>query len=541
MAKDEKQGKQNGRDLRAPGVRRGMQKRIVAVDPFSDPLTDHNSTKNVRRTVEIADIADRLSKSNPVAFYTKYSTFARDAATLPFATPLGSKHSIPISKTLGEEATYIVPGVMRLEFIPCFGVSPDYTSPINRSSVRFYTYLRSNQKASASYDHQDITMMELALDSLYMFHGMVRRAYGICKNFTPLNRYYARTLVQAMNFDYDDMINNLQDLRAYLNTFAYNAGQYAMPEDITLFKRHKWMVEGYYVDSPSTRAQTYLFVPYNLWRYDNTVATGSQLVSEPVAGHLPFKFADIIALGNKLLNAVSNDEDFAVISGDIYNFYGGTTYKLEYTDENYSIYPAYSEVVLSQIENAVVTPVTDSSLVVTQNPAVNQGAIVFNPDVTIQTANAPVFLNFHHDSPTPDDVIEATRLTTALVPNDGASSTKIAACGTEIIHSCTVYIANANAALNSFETHYVNRLITADKVTPVGEILQQMSLLAQFDWAPGFWVVDASETLPELIGSTWDIDNISEIPTNYLTMIHTAALYSLFEVGDNGQNVVSGK
>lgn len=535
--------------LREKGnLKRGRQRRVVAVDPFRDELTKGNSSKQVRRTVEINDTADAMSRDNPVAFYTKFSKFALDAANLPFATPLGVQLNFPVSGT----EPYYVPGVMVIEFIPTCGISTNFESAINRSSIRFYTYLRSNQKASGQYDHQDITMMELGMDSAYMFHAACRRAYGIIKNFTPVNRYYAETLVNAMGFNYSDLLLHLQDFRGYINTLAYSLGQYALPANITLFQRHQWMCEGYYTDSISTRAQTYVFVPKGFWQYDNTVETGSQLTFKQWAQSGPMTFSSIVSFGNDLVNAISNEEDFSVISGDIYNFYGGDTFKLPYTDENYVIYPAYSEVVLSQIENLTITEVNNlMTLTVSQNPTVNNGAIIFDPVISGGSAMYRLSMNFHHDSPSSEDVIEASRLMAVPDTNSYNSTTDtyhLLECGTELVHRCTIIkYSGPGLPLSSFPL--TRNVLSYDVGKPTAQpqlnLLKWVSNVSQFDWAPGAVIrwyssTDTSFT-PTIIGNTWDIDNFSFVSNQYLSMIHTACLFSLFEVGDNGETVVSGR
>lgn len=530
---------QEGPGLRARGDKlQGRQKFVTATDPFRRQLTDRNSSRGARREAEIADTAAVLARDNPVAFYTKFSKFSRDAATLPFALPVGEPFTVsevaPIQTS--------VPGVMRLQFIPAIGVSTDFTSPINRSSIRFYTYLRANQKASASYDHQDITMMEVAMDSAYMFHAHLTRMYKVVRDFTPVNEYYSRALITAMGGIFDDLKKNLQDFRAYINTLAYNLGQYALPKGITMFERHRWMCEGLYTDGPTSKAQTYLFVPAGFWLYDNTVTTGSQCTFKEYlpAGNTPKQYttAQLMEFGDVLLNAISNDSDFSVISGDIYNYYGGETFKLPYLNENDAILPSYQEVVLSQIENATIVGAIDrSSLVISQNPTVNAGAILFQPAITPSYYfYAQPFMNFHHDSPTPDDVIEASRLM-AFVENN-----KVVACGTEII--CQADIFGVNPDTKGFRSNQLaNTILIAEGTTSQTRMVSMifdLLMVAQFDWAPciRFYFKNGDDPW-KLVGWTWDIDNFSYVDRKYIEMIHRACLFSLFEVGDNGEDVVT--
>lgn len=525
--------------------KQGMQGDVMGT-PYDNQ--DSFKSRNQRRAAEAANIDAVMSRSNPVGYYTKFDQFVTDAATLPFAQPVGAKNTVVDYVTDYQSgnsvSTYIVPGVCVLYFIPSIGISKDFSSPINRSSIRFYTYLRSNQKASALYDHQDVTMMEVALDSCYMFHGLCSKIYAIINQFTPVNEYYSRATVAACGGNFDDIRSNLQDFRAYINAFAYSLGQYALPKDITLFDRHRWMVEGQYTDSDSTKAQTYMFVPAGFWKYDNTVTTGSQCTWVPYQGTTYtgstnptlYTFEQLKQLGDSLLNAVSNEEDFAVISGDIYNFYGGDTYKLPYIGENYAVAPAYDKTVLSQIENSVIVPIDASSLTITQQANVNTGAILFQPKIDFDVScSSTTEMNFHWDRPTPNDVIEASRLLTVI---DASSATTggIVACGTEIV--CGMRIFTRNPATMAFRAlNYATNVLNvqnADTVSTVANVIQRMVLLAQFDWAPQLrlWAVPSTGT-PTLLGTTWDVDNFDSIPQGYLSNIHLGCLLSLFKVGTN--------
>lgn len=546
FGKDGKGSGNKGDKFRPRGDKTQGRQRDLLGTPYRDQhyMNRGNSNKQEREAAEAANTDAKLSRPNPVSFYTKFDRFVTDAATLPFATPVGAINTFTEifdgKLTTSQEC---VPGVMRIEFIPAIGISKDFSSPINRSSIRFYTYLRSNQKASSTYDHQDITMMEIALDSCYMFHGLMSKIYAVINQFTPVNEYYSRAVVAACNANFEDIRAHMQDLRGYINSFAYSLGQYALPKDVTLFDRHRWMVEGMYTDSTSTKAQTYLFVPQGFWKYDNTVTTGSQCTFQPYSSQNAFTFEALKSFGDTLLNAVSNEGDFAVISGDIYNFYGGQTYTLPYIDENYSILPLYDETVLSQIENLTLPGLIDpDTLVISQNPEVNQGAIIFTPVVTdLNSSAAQVYMNFHHDKPTPDQVIEATRLISTTTVSNG--KVIIDNCGTEIVQQWSIFGRNPStgtievvASMHSNAGTFYDDYTTNEPV-----LVNELTNLAQFDWAPQVRVwkgtkVDDPSNVFTFYGSTWDIDNFDVVPKNFLSNIHLGCLLSLFKSGTNQES-----
>lgn len=491
-----------------------------------------DSSRRCDRVDEDVASSARISQKNDVAWYTKYAQFAKDAATVAFATPVGNIINIGTS---AKTVKYATPGVMRIQFTPTCGVSTDATSPINRSSVMFFSQLRSKQRASGTYDHQDITMMELAIDSCICFHSMLKRVYGLATDVTPVNEYYPRTLIGASGMIYSDVMANMQKLRGYINAFAYNLQQYAIPNNIALFRRHQWMCEGIYTDGEGTRAQTYMFVPQGFWKYDNTVASGSQLtfarwLGDESGSATQYTVDQAIAFGDALLNAISNDEDFATISGDIYNYYNSEMFKLEYVEDTYRIFPVYDKRVLSQIENLTICGSFAGGAVITQNPSVNEGAIIFNP--TMHVREGLIYdnlINMHWESPTPEDVIEATRLMAKLRIIDTSDPADIKAqivlCGTEIVNELDIFARNVGTG--GYRAYpYTSQVMFTSRETEIQEYTH-FTLLAAFDWAPLILAMD-TESGNDYVGLSWDVDNFTKLDDLYLEQINLSVLFSLF-------------
>lgn len=512
--------------------------------PYVSKIPDGRGTKNQRRVEEIDDTsAAIISSSNPVGWYQRYKEFADDATRIPTSVPLGVEFN-PFRTLAAINNSVTIPGVMRLGFTPTAGYSTDMRSPLNKSSINFFTYQRSIQKASWDYDHQDVTMMLYSMDSAYMFHMLMRRAYGVIRNFTPMNLYYPKALVAAMGFDYEDLVSNLADFREYINSFGLALGQYVMPEGLMLTDRHTWMCEGVYLDSNTDRAQTYLFVPDAFWQYDNTVQTGSQLTLKPwvnlttdisTSGTLIYHtFEEVKKFGDELINAVSGDQDFAFISGDFYNLFGHGR-QVPHTPDLYTVIPVYDQTVATQIENATIVGYTLPDNVISQNPSVNAGAIICELGILpnqseVDNADKKVTLNFHTDSPSPDMVMEATRLVAeSTVSGTGADlKVTITDCATEVINQIKIlsYNASGNFTITGASSSVLN--VTA------GDSSQRIQFIAdmtQFDWAPMLWIAYTNgQGIHYQLGAIADIDNVTTLPDNQLSYMHQAALYSLFDI-----------
>lgn len=523
--------------------------------------------KNIRRDQEIKDTAAReekndmyLSGKNDVAWYSNFPQFARDVATLPFSTPLGVKLVLN-DVGIDADSTHqiYVPGLMRIGFFPMIGVSNDLSSPINRSSLRFYSALRNKQKASAPYDQADAMLSMVALDSLYMFWAFLRRAYGVAQLYSPVNRYYPRALLQAMGIS-TTILDNLAEFRIFINRFAISLGQFATPK-FDMLMRHQWMCSGIYADQPTTRAQTYLFVPEGFWIYDNTAAQGTtlnwKLWQEPTQANVTqHTLQDIQTFANEMIAALAGDEDIGRITGDIYAAFGANNcFIAEETPEGYSVLPGYNEMVLAQIENLKMCSGWGASYtpVITQNPSVNSGAIIFQPrfrgTFTQATggsgswsdfrARCEDILNAHSDSPTPEFVLEATRLIYSCheVPASGTGTTSMElqcdACGSDVVTNIRIW--NINRDTGAFRSLKVNtNAFLATGNTDI-QTAQMIANISPFDWHPIFYVFEDEDTTPgiqnEYIeGFFGDIDNLTPLPEHQLNMMHECAMLSLFDI-----------
>lgn len=526
-----------------------------------------NSSKDQRRAAETADTSSDIymSKSNPYAWYANFPNYSKDVATLAFGLPVGQ--AVPLNDSDFVSAA----GVMGLYFTPTIGVSDDLTSPVNRQTTRLFTYLRSIQRAGSDYDGADVMMYLMGIDSLYTYWAYLRRLYGIAQLFTPVNKYYPRRLLQAMGVDPDDICSNLANFRAYINRYALNIGRYAMPKDFDIAYRHMWMCSGLYVDSKTEHAQTYFFSPYVLYQFDNTVTTGSKLQGiniDPGTSALQLKtVAELIALGEQLIKNMENDTDTMDISGDLYRAYGpGGMLTVEETAEGYAVAPVYDEIVLSQIENAVLVGAYNGATglpTITQNPSVNNGAILFSTTITggyVQVnddyvgynypcVSRKTFLNSHKDHPTHEDVMEMTRLVTKteivddfIDPTDAAGhpngyKMKIYTCGADMINFIRIgatSATNRNAVRFLFSptnTVWIDGTTANPSIDP--DAAELMAIIQQFDWAPMLYLVEmtsGANATYDFLQVAADLDNFTTATQEQIGLINEAAMLSVLDI-----------
>lgn len=500
------------------------------------------------------------SKSNDSAWYGSTPQLVRDAASLAYSYPLGSKFK------LGD--TYSsVPGLMRYMIHPSVGISTNDYSPINVASRNIYSYVRHANSGHSNYDAPDLMLYLMAMDSIYSLYSHLVRVYGVATLYTQKNRYYPRAILEGLFCDPDDIVSHLADFRYYINSFVKKMGSMCVPASMTLFKRHMWMYEGLYVDDNSTKAQTYFMCPKGFYKYNELDGAGRLDFVE--YDNTEYTVEGLIAYADNLITTVLRSEDLNIMSGDILKAYGTDgVFKVSGIDANYIVLPTFNEEVLSQIQNAsIFEPLSDSNI--TQD--VNTGAIIFNPcikSVQPDHLNAVVkqvikkpyansrILNMYKDDVTPDDTMVATRLS-VIADNvdmvDNAVTIRFNSLGSEIVVGAAYcqfvqdgdawvpiwygfdqtigidYNANAGASNGAY-------------FTKVAVAVKKLADLAKFRFHPALVVCNISYTgtindgtcVPSYTDPVMDLNNFTVINGADLERMHETALLSEFSCPQMG-------
>ena len=454
------------------------------------------------------------SKDNDPAWYALNPQLLKDAASFPYAWPLGNR--LNVGKFGSQINKGSLPGILVMNWAPTIGYSKDGTSPVNVASINTYTKVRHDNSGHANYDHADYMMYLLAMDSVYAFHSWMRRVYGCMLTYSNTNRYYPRAIVEAMGVDFDSLQGDLSDFRQYINTYAIKASALAVPAKMSYMTKHYWMSEGLYYDSQQDKPQTYLFNPLGFYRF--TISTGDSAhgklefqpmfssgdvsvasVRTPSIGTsicagcnatTKWTLTDFINYGDNLLAPIISDEDFGIMSGDTLKSFGiGGCYTLPVTEETYTVVPSYSAEVLDQIQNAtfIGMPVV-STMTVDQNVAIGAGWIVADPKFThpwvesvsgneLPGQNAFLvnrFVTFEHGDIKPENTMEATRWTniSVEVTPEGTREYRVPTIGSEVMCTGNIcyFTEQADGSMEPTFTDSIYVSMNADaKVDSIGQ------------------------------------------------------------------------
>ena len=526
---------------------------------------EERSDQRVDREVEEV----KGSQPNDWRWYAQNEQLIRDYASYPFGTPLGNL----IQSGNKNISSGSIPGLMSITFAPTIGVADSENSPINVAMRRLYSYVRHANSGASNYDAPDLMLYMIAVDSAVMFHSELKRLYGVMRDYTPFNRYYPRALCQAMFFDPDDIEVHLNDLRGYINQYAVKLSQLWVPNSMSYIARHSWMCEGIYVDSVSSKAQSYMYVPRSFYRFklDEDGAGMCEVASFGAPLNLQ-TFDQLVTFGNSLLNPMIANEDFGIMSGDILKAFGaGGVIQIPPIGEDYQVIPVYNQEVLSQIENTVFGSVGNNA--VTQMKAVGTGWLKSAPNITItipvqsqvtnQTnANSIVdtvlsayqggnFLSMHSDNIEPAQVMVATRNMWAAgqrTNNATMSATTVTGvaplvcCGSEVFSSAYMYYYvkdSANGVKLQYNSLNMAQPVLIKSTTPDAGLKSLTLLTAQlsaFDWHPGVFMypiiggVDGENAVILANGVLRDLDYYTVLDENSLANMHMTALLSEFSI-----------
>lgn len=532
---------------------------------FQDKFADREFLKGkLSEASKFGNQKCKISTANDPGWYFKDRAVLQDVASFSYGTPVGAPlHVSEVMQVTDSQFCATVPGLLTMHIVPGPGVATNDQDPVNLAATNVYAYVRYKNSGAKNYDSPDLMMYLLAMDSIYGMWNWMKRIYGYTSTYSSRNKYLPRAIVEANGVDFDDILRNLADFRAYLNMKTFEITAFNVPATMTYMVRHSWLFSNVYKDSNTAKAQMYMYVPEMFYQYDETTSErGSQLVPVPITADMEManktasptllKFKDLVTLYNSMLAAMNYSEDVGVISGDILKAYEGNLFTISTIDPDFKLEPVYSEEVLTQIENAsLVYPVTnfwqDTSWYITQDPDTNY--IKYQPHVNVRT-QAPngYYVNFHKESIQPEDSMVATRLICTVAISGNADYNIIESCGSEIFTRTYMYFLSSGQngkVVPGFPSTFKLQCMYAfaNLIDPhattleinISENLAKIAMLATFDWAPVcpvgyYWYDGNGKQHASVVGFTRDWDMYAVLSEDDIRMMNLLALLTEFNV-----------
>lgn len=420
----------------------------------SKKFNDRRSN-NGQRVVKEQDVAEKPAKeySGPVnnpAIYKPDDMLMDQVCEISFRQFLGMRNVLA-DKDLG------VPTTMVIYLNP----SLTYTSEdennaasdgVNMAAYRLWLAMTYKNKRPVDYGPQDITTLLCGIGSIYALASDITRTFGLLRVFNYRNKIYPASLIKYANTDLTDA--QIADLRADFNYAVMQFNNFPVPANLEYLNKCSKIFSGVYLDeSGSNMAQSYLFTPASLWKFDDAYnEQGSGLRTVPITAGMTLK--QKIDLFKELATAITGSTSLGVIQGDLLRAaedQGWGVMALGQVPTDYVVLPNTDDELALWLDNATIagfmnvtgelaeaTGHTPSNDVV---PSVNKNCVIYRPsrivtarvtEGTTPKTESTSMLNFWHENPSTDEKIIATRLhnpyTTKFVANGQSTSEIIDKC-----------------------------------------------------------------------------------------------------------------
>lgn len=543
-----------------------MKEQTVTDSKDQKTTSDKSSRgrRNPKRQKKTAGYTPRFMGTNDFEWYNLFPELTKGAANLQFNLPLGSPLKVlPNNFCKGNNPRFgevYQPGICVLNVAPAWGAAEtNRNDPINISAQALYSYVRHANSGSRNYDTPDLMITELAMTQVYSYINWMMRVYGTFKMYSVTHRYLGRTLVQAQGVDYDSIVGRLADFAYYINTFIHQASAFAVPADMTIFKRTAFLFKNFYMEKVGIKSQLYMMNPATFYKYsfnmdDPTGASYLEALDFPAYGAWETKMYmtldQIIAFGEQLIRPLLDSEDIGIITGDIIKAYGDNLIKVTDMSQDFVASIITDATVMEQIKNAtlvgdfytypkLIQNATRTGLCVDTtkaalmhdcaNDSVEQryawyskiGALQGNKILTTENA-----LNT-------ETVMENTRLM-AIAYNvdcwgtidDPKAGFKIKAdllCGTEVAITCVMWRIGPDNMGNL-------AVMLADSdgsFSAGGYTLAAVAAKNQFKYYPMQVLVSIENSTSHVLGVRGELDDVTLVDEDELKRIHEAALYSM--------------
>lgn len=185
-------------------------------------------------------------------------------------------------KVRGEH--YNPAGMCVADVTPTYGFSDSPDSAMNQGVRKVYAAMRSHNSGQAMETPTAYGFYIMAFDSIYYLMQHVQRAFQLSTIFNNKNRYWPKRVMEALGFNYKDVIDNKPNYVAKYNNYVRAVAAWNVPDSFEIFKRHQFLFGNLFKDSDQAKDQLYAYRPTGYYVYDeiNESGVGSKLTWVPI-------------------------------------------------------------------------------------------------------------------------------------------------------------------------------------------------------------------------------------------------------------------
>lgn len=467
-------------------------------------------------------------RDNPVEYYTgspQHAALVKSAAaTVNFNVVGGLPYDVS-----GIAGNLTPPGLMAFRMVTGPGISnANEASAVTLATRSMWSEMRQKLTNASRYQPADVAMAIMAMDEVYSLAAHIHRMFKCVNTYYAQNVQFPVTfLIGLYDFDSKDVADLMNKRAAYMskyNNMCLQMLKLTIPAEYGFVDRHRYLYQDIFSDGHTVKSQYYGFKPYG-YRYWSDVRSdqGSSLKFVTMysdKSEATTKPSYLLSVLQYMINQLTGSESFLEILGDIWKVFGSNSaYAASPVAEFDVLNPVFDAFhVMSQIENSINVPISAQDIKngaydITQD--VESNSIIFNPSFstlsdddkrqisllinrdTLLYGKPGAWINMHSPEPTPEDVIEATRMLPTFEWDREGNSATVASMGYDFIDSFEIFGFEYNNEYKS-KLLFAYNYVTAETT----DALQKVALLSMFDWAPRFFVYTTDGNYPVA-----DIDN----------------------------------
>lgn len=492
----------------------------------SDSVNDYNDNSN----------SNNANTTNDPQWYMG-SGLATPIGTINWTEPAGKViKRLPGNKDFfGNEAeiNFVNPGIMMFELTPTFGLVDSVKHPINVAATSMYEFMRSCNAGTANGDANDIMLYMISVGNMIALTNWVMRLYGTLNLFTTQNMYLPEKLLEAEGVNVKDWIVSKANIRAYINQFINRISGLFCPSVLPYFDRCINLYRNVYCESDSIRDQLYITHPAGFYQYaemDGSHFEAGYCKFVPVPTELTYtNLRDYL---DRFYETLAQSEFICTLSGDLMKAFGDKRFSWMYMPDDYTVTPvADTTGMLMQLKNATIWDDTLMNNDVYQSSDARY--LISLPEIAVEgeagVIGAEKVIDSLVDNPSPEAIMEWTRLTTSGYAEDpGSTGVAHPICMTELCTRVTIFSADEPRPLR------VHHVVNTGQHSLDSKVISKIS---KFQYAPEFFI-KSTKTASEgkVIDCYRDVFSTTvpgKLSIDNLADLHYYALVSLFQAPAN--------
>lgn len=206
------------------------------------------------------------------------------------------------------------PGIMVHDFAPTFGSLTSTGNDTEEMARLIYANIRRVISGRRNYDSRAVLQYIMAVGSLQAAFGELHRVLAAVRNRSMFNKYYGERLVEALGYNYDELVANYNNYVSVVNSVALSAETLAIPTGIKIFDRWYWLSSSVFSDSEDIRSGIIAFRPRGYWVW-RKISEISELSIEALKESIRINYAPETATSTSSaqlgVGIIGDDPEFA--------------------------------------------------------------------------------------------------------------------------------------------------------------------------------------------------------------------------------------